>query len=142
MAAEQNFNPFVVSIPSICSDPTLPTTAVLRGIVPLIDPAVVGSDTENANSATSKTTAFNADGLSVADVMVANGFSNFTAVALDGTKSSPGSASGAASGAAASSVAVSSATVASSSSKFKSRCLNAELTYSSCCCCCSFQRQH
>ncbi|KUL87404.1 hypothetical protein ZTR_04699 [Talaromyces verruculosus] len=40
VAAEQNFNPFVVSVPSICSDPTLPTTAALRGVVPLIDPAV------------------------------------------------------------------------------------------------------
>ncbi|KAJ9150286.1 hypothetical protein NKR23_g3698 [Pleurostoma richardsiae] len=86
VAAEQNFNPFVVSIPSICSDTSLPATAELRGVVPLIDPAVVGSDLENANSATSVTTPFSADGLSVAQVMVANGFSNFTAVALDGTK--------------------------------------------------------
>ncbi|RAO73859.1 uncharacterized protein BHQ10_009871 [Talaromyces amestolkiae] len=86
VAAEQNFNPFVVSIPSICSDPTLPTTAALRGVVPLIDPAVVGQDIENANSNSSKTTPFDATGLSVAQVMVAHGFSNFTAVAQDGTK--------------------------------------------------------
>jgi hypothetical protein len=86
VAAEQNFNPFVVSVPSICSDPTLPTTAALRGVVPLIDPAVVGQDIENANSNSSKTTPFDATGLSVAQVMVAHGFSNFTAVAQDGTK--------------------------------------------------------
>lgn len=86
VAAEQNFNPFVVSIPSICSDPTLPTTAALRGVVPLIDPAVVGQDIENANSNSSKITPFDATGLSVAQVMVAHGFSNFTAVAQDGTK--------------------------------------------------------
>lgn len=86
VAAEQNFNPFVVSVPSICSDPTLPTTAALRGVVPLIDPAVVGQDVENANSNTSKVTPFDATGLSVAQVMVAHGFSNFTAVAQDGSK--------------------------------------------------------
>ena len=86
MAAEQNFNPFVVSIPSICSDPTLPTTAALRGVVPLIDPAVGGQALENANSNKSVITPFSADGLSVAQVMVAQGFSNFTAVAVDGTK--------------------------------------------------------
>ncbi|KAL1854599.1 hypothetical protein Plec18170_004689 [Paecilomyces lecythidis] len=85
VAAEQNFNPFTVSVPSICSDPTLPTTAALRGIVPLVDPAVVGSDVENANSNSSLQTPFNADGLSVAQIMIANGFSNFTSTALDGT---------------------------------------------------------
>ncbi|KAH8669440.1 hypothetical protein BGZ60DRAFT_375876 [Tricladium varicosporioides] len=78
VAAEQNFNPFVVSVPTICSDPTLPTTQALRGIVPLVDPAVTGSDLENANSAKSKTTPFDATGLSVAQVMAAQGFSNFT----------------------------------------------------------------
>lgn len=101
VAAEQNFNPFVVSVPSICSDPTLPTTAALRGVVPLIDPAVVGQDVENANSKTSVTTPFDATGLSVAQVMVAHGFSNFTAVAQDGSKvaaSSLGNGAAAASG--------------------------------------------
>jgi hypothetical protein len=87
VAAEQNFNPFVVSIPSICSDPTLPKSAELRGVIPMIDPAVGGSDTENALSPTSVKTPFTADGLSVAQVMAAQGFSNFTAVALDGSKS-------------------------------------------------------
>ncbi|KAH9217683.1 hypothetical protein DL95DRAFT_406390 [Leptodontidium sp. 2 PMI_412] len=86
VAAEQNFNPFVVSIPSICSDPTLPKSAELRGVVPLIDPAVGGQDIENANSAKSIVTPFDATGLSVAQVMIAQGFSNFTAVDAAGTK--------------------------------------------------------
>jgi len=58
---------------------------LLRGIVPLVDPAVTGSDIENANSKTSLTTQFAADGMSVAQVMAANGFSNFTTKAADGT---------------------------------------------------------
>lgn len=102
VAAEQNFNPFVVSIPSICSDPTLPVSSQLRGVVPLIDPAVGGQDVENANSKKSVTTPFDATGLSVAQVMVAQGFSNFTAVAQDGTKVAASSLGGAASGSSAS----------------------------------------
>ncbi|KAJ3949102.1 uncharacterized protein N0V96_000214 [Colletotrichum fioriniae] len=78
VAAEQNFNPFVVSVPSICGDASLPATEALRGIVPLVDPAVTGSDAENANSATSLQNPFDATGLSVAEVMQAQGFSNFT----------------------------------------------------------------
>ncbi|KAI1131820.1 hypothetical protein F5Y10DRAFT_35635 [Nemania abortiva] len=91
VAAEQNFNPFAVSVPNICGDASLPATAELRGIVPLVDPAVTGSDVENANSATSLTSPFAADGLSVADVMVAQGFSNFT---VNGAAASGGNASG------------------------------------------------
>jgi len=85
VAAEQNFNPFAVSIPAICSDATLPATEELRGVVPLVDPAVGGSEVENANSATSLTTPFDATGLSVAEVMAAQGFSNFSTKAADGT---------------------------------------------------------
>jgi hypothetical protein len=36
IAAEQNFNPFIAHIPSICSDPTLPTTLVLHQMVELL----------------------------------------------------------------------------------------------------------
>ncbi|TPX12159.1 uncharacterized protein E0L32_007045 [Thyridium curvatum] len=86
VAAEQNFNPFAVSVPNICSDASLPATAQLRGVVPLVDPAVVGSAVENANAEKSKTTPFAANGMSVADVMKANGFSNFTSVGSDGAK--------------------------------------------------------
>ncbi|KAI1647082.1 uncharacterized protein F4817DRAFT_338394 [Daldinia loculata] len=78
VASEQNFNPFVVSVPSICGDASLPATEELRGIVPLVDPAVTGSDVENANSETSLQSPFDATGLSVAEVMTAQGFSNFT----------------------------------------------------------------
>lgn len=81
VAAEKNFNPSAQSIPTICDDATLPATAALRGIVPLVDPAVGGSDVENANSAQSLKAPFDATGLSVADVVKAQGFSNFTAQA-------------------------------------------------------------
>ncbi|KIM97507.1 hypothetical protein OIDMADRAFT_169350 [Oidiodendron maius Zn] len=113
VAAEQNFNPFVVSIPTICNDPTLPTTVALRGVVPLVDPAVGDSDVENANSATSKKSPFSNDGLSVAQVMVAQGFSNFTL--STGGSASSGAASGAAP-AAATSPCVQTVTVTTTSS--------------------------
>ena len=110
VAAEKNFNPFAVSIPSICSDATLPATEALRGIVPLVDPAVTGSDVENANSATSLKTPFNANGLSVADVAKANGFSNFTLQGSDGSTQT-GSAASVAATTAAAAAATSAATV-------------------------------
>lgn len=78
VAAEKNFNPSAQSIPTICSDASLPATPELRGIVPLVDPAVTGSDVENANSAASLKAPFDATGLSVADVVKAQGFTNFT----------------------------------------------------------------
>lgn len=78
VGAETNFNPFAVSKPFVCADTTLPTTEVLRGIVPLVDPAVTGFDKENANQKASLSKAFDAAGLSQAQVMIANGFSNFT----------------------------------------------------------------
>ncbi|KAL7894289.1 hypothetical protein HDV64DRAFT_260391 [Trichoderma sp. TUCIM 5745] len=97
VAAEQNFNPFVVSVPSICGDATLPKSAQLRGVVPLIDPAVIGSDLENKNANASKITPFPADGLSVAQVMINQGFSNFTIVDSDGsTEQASGSSAAAA----------------------------------------------
>ncbi|KAF9876858.1 hypothetical protein CkaCkLH20_05704 [Colletotrichum karsti] len=92
VAAEQNFNPFAVSVPNICGDASLPATEALRGIVPLVDPAVTGADTENANSATSKTTPFDATGLSVAEVMQAQGFSNFTTAGAAGGAAAGGNA--------------------------------------------------
>ena len=84
VAAETNFNPFVVNKPFVCADAKLPVNAQLRGIVPLVDPAVGESDVENANSAKSVANPFTADGLSQAEVMIAQGFSNFTAVSGDG----------------------------------------------------------
>lgn len=81
VAAEKNFNPFAQSIPTICSDASLPATAELRGIVPLVDPAVGGAGIQNANSAKSLKTPFGDNGQSVADVTKTQGFSNFTAQA-------------------------------------------------------------
>lgn len=119
VAAEQNFNPFNVDIPSICGDATLPATAELRGIVPLIDPAVTGSALENANSNSSLATPFAATGLSVADVMVAQGFSNFTIVDANGNKT-PAAAKGSAGSAANNSTG--SAAAAASNSNSNSGC--------------------
>jgi hypothetical protein len=82
VAAEKNFNPSAQSIPTICSDATLPVTLALRGITPLIDPAVVGADVANALSAqTLKAPLANNAGKSIADLLKLNGFSNFTAQA-------------------------------------------------------------
>jgi hypothetical protein len=78
VAAEKNFNPFAQSIPTICNDPSLPATAALRGIVPLVDPAVDGADVQNANSAKTVKAAAADNGLSVADLSRAQGFDNFT----------------------------------------------------------------
>ena len=71
--AEQNFNPFNQDVPTLCSDPTLPTTAVLRGILPLIDPAVGGSDVANQLANQSLTTPFASTGMSIAQIFAANG---------------------------------------------------------------------
>ena len=78
VAAEKNFNPFAVDIPTICSNAALPATPELRGIVPLVDPAVAGADVQNANSAQSLANPFADAGLSVADISKAQGFDNFT----------------------------------------------------------------
>lgn len=82
VAAEKNFNPSAQSIPTICSDATLPATEALRGITPLIDPAVGGAAVANALSAsTLKAPLAKNAGMSIADLLKANGFSNFTAQA-------------------------------------------------------------
>lgn len=82
MGTRNRLTPRVLSsaqdAPTLCSDATLPATEALRGILPLVDPAVLGSDVENANSAQSLKAPFDATGLSVADVAKANGFTNFT----------------------------------------------------------------
>ena len=74
VAAEKNTNPFAGgNAQNVCGDPSLPATAELRGITPLIDPAV---DVNGAAAALSKQTLsapLNADGMSVFDLMSANG---------------------------------------------------------------------
>jgi hypothetical protein len=70
VAAEKNTNPFANgNIQNVCGDPTLPATPELRGITPLIDPAV---DVDGAVAALSKKTQgapLAADGLSVFDLL-------------------------------------------------------------------------
>lgn len=75
VAAELHFNTFDVAVPSLCSDATLPVTPELRAVVPLVDPALTGSDKGNANSDASLNTPFDVSGLSVAEVMADQGFS-------------------------------------------------------------------
>jgi hypothetical protein len=84
VSAETNFNPFAVDVPFVCADPALPATEVLRGITPLVDPAVDGADVANAASEESVATPFDATGLSQAEVLLAQGFSSFTAVDANG----------------------------------------------------------
>jgi hypothetical protein len=101
VAAEQNFNPFETPIPFICADKSLPKHQVLRGITPLIDPAVKGSAKANALSKQTQANPLDATGKSVADLLVENGFSNFTAEDLSGktfdpTKGAPAAAASAA----------------------------------------------
>jgi len=76
VAAEQNFNPFATDVPNICGDASLPATTELRGITPLVDPAVTGAEVANALSEQSLANALNSNGLSVAAIMQANGFNN------------------------------------------------------------------
>ena len=114
VAAEKNFNPFAQSIPTICSDPTLPATEALRGITPLIDPAVGGADVANDLSAQTITTPLDATGKSVADLLAANGFTNFTTQDAAGNKGgAPAGGAGNAAGAGTGSAATSAAAVVS-----------------------------
>ncbi|KAF2502611.1 hypothetical protein BU16DRAFT_448160 [Lophium mytilinum] len=113
VSAEKNFNNFATDIPTICNDPTLPASKQLRGITPLIDPGVGGSDVANALSASSAKTPLDATGKSIADLLTANGFTNFTGQAADGAAGATPTAGGNAGNAASS--AVSSAVAASSS---------------------------
>ncbi|KAG9774613.1 hypothetical protein ABEF93_003494 [Exophiala dermatitidis] len=98
VAAEKNFNPFTQSVPTICDDPTLPATDVLRGITPLIDPDVVGADVANALSAQTVKTPLDATGKSVADLLAENGFTNFTTQDASGNTGNAPAANNAATG--------------------------------------------
>ena len=123
VTAEKNFNPFAQSIPTICDDPTLPATEQLRGITPLIDPAVGGSNVANALSASSAKDPLDATGKSIADLLTENGFSNFTRQAAASNTATASNANAATSSAAAAPVASAAAaapTVASSAGAGKS----------------------
>ncbi|PGH19681.1 hypothetical protein AJ80_03836 [Polytolypa hystricis UAMH7299] len=87
VAAEKNTNPFVNgNVPTVCGDPTLPQNAILRGITPLIDPDATNAAVANALSAQTLGSPLNADGLSVADLLVQNGFTELTAVDAAGNQ--------------------------------------------------------
>jgi hypothetical protein len=74
VAAEKNTNPFAGgNAQNVCGDPSLPATAELRGITPLIDPAVDVNGAAAALSKQSLSAPLNADGMSVFDLMSANG---------------------------------------------------------------------
>ncbi|KAF2028647.1 hypothetical protein EK21DRAFT_51267, partial [Setomelanomma holmii] len=77
VAAEKNTNPFANNnTQNVCGDASLPATPELRGITPLIDPAV---DVNGAVAALSKQTQaspLKADGMSVFDLLSAAGFGN------------------------------------------------------------------
>ncbi|TLS22653.1 uncharacterized protein PpBr36_05740 [Pyricularia pennisetigena] len=77
LVAEMNFNPFAVKTNKICDDASLPATAELRGVIPKVDPASDPSGIQNSNAEKSVNTPFNADGLSIAAISQAQGFSNF-----------------------------------------------------------------
>jgi hypothetical protein len=118
VSSEKNFNPFAVSIPVVCNDPSLPQNPLIRGITPLIDPAVVGSDIANALSAQTKASPItNNAGMSIADLLKANKFTNFTSAAPDATTNAiePGAAGGAAVGQVASSASSAAAAAAATS---------------------------
>ncbi|RDW78328.1 hypothetical protein BP5796_06180 [Coleophoma crateriformis] len=86
VAAEQNTQNG--ALPKACADATLPTTPELRGVIPLVDPAVGGAAVENANSAKSLTTPFANAGMSIAQIMAANGFTNISGAAAAATTTS------------------------------------------------------
>ncbi|KAI5777996.1 hypothetical protein EDC01DRAFT_623373, partial [Geopyxis carbonaria] len=81
--AEKNFNPFAADGPNVCSDATLPVTAELRGIVPLVDPSLDGAAAVNEASAASLDAPGEQAG-SAADLLTDLGFAAFTAQAADG----------------------------------------------------------
>lgn len=96
VTAEKNTNPFANNnVQNVCGDPSLPATAELRGITPLIDPAV---DVNGAAAALSKSSAaapLNADGMSVFDLMSANGLGDLvTSQAAAGGAAAGGNAGG------------------------------------------------
>ncbi|KAF2452933.1 hypothetical protein BDY21DRAFT_147560 [Lineolata rhizophorae] len=84
VAAEKNFNNFEADQPTVCAEIDLPANPLLKGITPLIDPGVDGADIAIELSAQTADAPLDADGLSVADLLIANGFDNFIAETLDG----------------------------------------------------------
>ncbi|KAJ3381066.1 hypothetical protein HDU92_005596 [Lobulomyces angularis] len=91
LGLEKNFNPFVVQAASICLDASKPTTADLRGILPLVDPSLPGAErinqlTQQRNKdiiAGTVNGAALAQGKSIADQMVELGFTAIQGINVD-----------------------------------------------------------
>jgi hypothetical protein len=96
VTAEKNTNPFANgNVQNVCGDPSLPATAELRGITPLIDPDVDVNGDVAALSASSAAAPLAADGLSVFDLLDQAGLGDLVVA------QQPGGGAGAAAGAAA-----------------------------------------
>ncbi|KAF2709895.1 hypothetical protein K504DRAFT_490163 [Pleomassaria siparia CBS 279.74] len=99
VTAEKNTNPFVNgNVQNVCADATLPKTPELRGITPLIDPAVDVKGDVNALSASSKAAPLDATGKSVFDLIVDAGFGDLVK-GQDATGGAVAAAGGAGAGA-------------------------------------------
>jgi hypothetical protein len=95
VTAEKNTNPSANNnVQNVCGDPSLPATAELRGITPLIDPAV---DVNGAAAALSKSSAaapLAAAGMSVFDLMNAAGLGDLVVSQAAGGNAAAGGAAG------------------------------------------------
>jgi hypothetical protein len=96
VAAEKNTNPFANgNVQNVCGDASLPATPELRGITPLIDPAVDVNGDAAALSAKSLAAPLAADGMSVFDIMSAAGLGDLVvAQAAAGGAAAGGAAAG------------------------------------------------
>ena len=95
VTAEKNTNPFANNnVQNVCGDPSLPATAELRGITPLIDPAVDVNGDAAALSASSAASPLNADGLSVFDLMSQAGLGDLIVSQTAGANAAAGGNAG------------------------------------------------
>lgn len=93
VTAEKNTNPFANgNAQNVCGDPALPATAELRGITPLIDPAVDVNGDAAALSASSAANPLAADGLSVFDLMQQAGLGDLVVAQQSGGGAAAGGA--------------------------------------------------
>lgn len=84
VVAEKNVNPFNSQTPVVCSDPSLPTSEILRGRTPLVDPDFDDADIANALSAQTKANPIDATGKSILDLLLEAGVKNVAGQAADG----------------------------------------------------------
>lgn len=95
VTAEKNTNPFANNnVQNVCGDPSLPATAELRGITPLIDPAVDVNGDAAALSASSAAKPLSADGLSVFDLMSQAGLGDLVVSQVAGANAAAGGNAG------------------------------------------------